>query len=100
MCCLITILAFLGPRIAIIAWYIFDPGRWAEAFSFAPFSPLILTCVGFFLLPWTTIMYVWVFTGGLTVIDWILIGIALLVDLSSYGGGAYGNRDRVPGYSR
>jgi hypothetical protein len=27
-------------------------------------------------------------------IDWIFLGFAFLVDIASYSGGAYGNRDR------
>ena len=100
MCCLFTIVVFLGPRLGIFFWYLFDTARWNLAFSDFPLTPLLLTCLGFFLLPWTTLMYVVVFTGGLTFIDWVLLVLALLVDLSSYGGGAWGNRDRVPGYSR
>jgi len=95
MCCLITVLVFLGPRIGIILWYLFDTARWNEAFD-----SLILPCLGFFLLPWTTIVYVFVYTGGLSIFDWLLIAAAFILDVSSYGGGAFGNRDRIPGYKK
>jgi hypothetical protein len=30
--------------------------------------------------------------------DWIWLGLALLADIGSYTGGAYGNRNQIPGY--
>lgn len=38
------------------------------------------------LLPWTTIAYIFVAPGGLTTVDWIIIGVGLLLDLSTHGG--------------
>ena len=32
--------------------------------------------------------------------DWLWVGLAVLVDIASYSGGAYGNRDRMPGSSQ
>ena len=44
-------------------------------------------------------MYVIVFPGGITGFDWIWLGLGLLADISSYAGGGWGNRNRIPGYS-
>jgi hypothetical protein len=94
MCCLITALVFLGPRLTIIGWYLLDTTRWQEVYN-----TFLVPCVGFFLLPWTTLMYVFVSPGGgINGFDWILMLIALLADLSSYGGGGYGNRKRIRRY--
>jgi hypothetical protein len=30
--------------------------------------------------------------------EWFLIGMGVFADIASYGGSAYGNRDRMPGY--
>jgi hypothetical protein len=43
-------------------------------------------------------MYLIVGGGGIVGFDWVWLGLALVADLASYGGGAYGNRDRIPGY--
>jgi hypothetical protein len=45
--------------------------------------------------PWTTLMYVLVFPDGITGFDfaWIAIGFAL--DVFSWFGGGYSNRDRL-----
>ena len=95
MCCLFTTLVFLGPRVGLLVWWLIDPLRWEAAFS-----NFLWPLLGFLFLPWTTLMYVGIFPGGVTGFDWIWLGLALLADIGSYGGGAYGNRGRVPGYSR
>ncbi len=57
-------------------------------------------CSGLLFLPWTTLMYVLVSPGGVVGIDWLWIGLAVVADIASYSGSAYGNRDRIPGYGR
>jgi len=54
--------------------------------------------LGFLLAPWTTLMYVVVAPAGIDGFDWFWIGLAVLADLASYAGSAYGGRGRVPGY--
>ena len=91
MCCFITALFFLGPRAAILIWWLIDSARWAAAFTGSFIWPLL----GFLLAPWTTLMYVLVFPGGVTGFDWIWLGLGILADIGSYAGGGYGNRDRL-----
>jgi hypothetical protein len=95
MCCLVTSLFFLGPRAAILVWWLLQPLRWQAAFD-----TYIWPVLGFLLLPWTTLAYVVVAPGGVFGAEWLLIVLAVLVDLAGYAGGGYGNRDRVPGYAR
>lgn len=95
MCCLFTTLVLFGPRLGILIWWLLDPVRWNLAFP-----SFIWPLLGFLFLPWTTIMYVSVGINGLSWFDWVWLAIALLVDLGSYGGGAYGNRNRIPGYGQ
>jgi hypothetical protein len=89
MCCLVAVLLFLGPRAGVVLWWLFDRARWDRAFD-----TIIIPIIGFLFLPWTTLAYVLVFSGGLSALDWILLVIALLVDLGSYGGG-YRNRAKI-----
>jgi hypothetical protein len=91
MCCIVTSLALLGPRFAILVWWLIDPGRWDRAFD-----TWIWPVLGFFFLPWTTLMYVIVRPGTVTGFDWVWLGLALVVDILMYTGGGYGNRDRMP----
>ncbi len=91
MCCAFTTLVLLGPRALIVLWWLVDPSRWAHAFSSALWPVL-----GFLFLPWTTLMWVLVWTpAGISGFDWVWIGLAFVCDLVSYSGGAYGNRERI-----
>ena len=93
MCCLFTVLVVLGPRAAILVWWLIDQVRWNLAFD-----TFIWPFLGFLFLPWTTLMYVLVFPGGIEGFDWIWLGLGVLFDLTSWSGGAYGNRDRMRSY--
>lgn len=92
MCCVFTVLLFFGPRLAILVWWLFDRLRFERAFD-----GFILALLGFIFLPWTTLMYLIIFPGGVTGFDWIWLGLALLADIFSYAGGGYGNRGRLRG---
>ena len=60
MCCLIAALFMLGPRAAIFIWWLIEPGRWSLAFD-----TVLWPIVGFLVAPWTTLMYLAVFPGGI-----------------------------------
>jgi hypothetical protein len=92
MCCFFTTLVFLGPRAAILIWWLVNPVRWQ-----ATFSSFIWPLLGFLFVPWATLMYVLVAPGGVVGFDWVWLGLAVLADISMYAGGGYGNRDRFPG---
>ncbi len=92
MCCLFTTLVLLGPRAVIFLWWLFEPVRWS-----ATFDTFIWPFLGFLFLPWTTLMYVLVYPGGIDTIDLVWLGLAFACDLFSWFGGAFGNRDRIRG---
>ena len=91
MCCFFTALVVFGPRLAILIWWLIRPvyvnagvdGNW------------ILAILGWIFLPWTAIMYLIVYPGGIVGFDWIWLGLGLFFDIISYAGGGYGNRDRL-----
>jgi hypothetical protein len=64
-------------------------------------SSFIWPALGIIFLPWTTLMYliVWSPVTGIYGLDWLWLVLAVLADLSTYAGGGYGNRDRIPGYA-
>ena len=96
MCCFITTLFLLGPRAAILVWWLINPIRWNTAFE-----TFLWPFLGFLFLPWTTLMFVLVAPlGNVVGFDWVWLGLAFLADISMYTGGAYGNRSRIPGYSQ
>ena len=90
MCCLITSLFLLGPRAAILVWWLIEPVRWNATFD----TPLL----GFLVLPWTTPTYVAVYPAGINGFDYLFLGIGLAFDLFTWFGGGYGNRGRMRSY--
>ncbi len=62
------------------------------------FSTFIFPCLGFMILPFTTLMYVWLIQGpgGIQGLDWLWLIVAALLDIVSAGGAAAANRNRIP----
>lgn len=89
MCCFLTTLVLIGPRAAVVIWWLAQPLRWQSAFT-----SLVWPLLGFLFLPWVTLAWVLVVPGGVAGLDWVWLGLALAADLGSYGGGAYGRRGR------
>jgi hypothetical protein len=60
----------------------------------------IIPCLGIMILPFTTLMYVFLVTNGLgsslSGIDWLWMFLALLVDVSGIAAAGATNRDRIP----
>ena len=90
MCCVIAALFALGPRAAILFWWLVDQLRWNAAFD-----SFIWPFLGFLLAPWTPLMYVAVQPAGIDGFDYLWLGIAVALDLFSWFGGGYTNRDRI-----
>ena len=76
-------MALIGPRFAILVWWIVDSTRWE-----AVYDTFLWPLLGFIAAPWTTLAYTLVAPGGVRWFDWILLGIAVLADIVSLTGGA------------
>lgn len=89
MCCFFAALVTLGPRFAILIWWLMQPARWEVSFSsfWGPF-------IGFIFAPWTTLSWVAAAPGGITGFDYIIVGIGIFLDIASYTTGEYGRRER------
>ncbi len=96
MCCLWTILLLLGPRVAGVIWWIFQPARWVGDTALSAFDSFLWPMLGLLLVPWTTLMYVIVSPGGVVGWDWLWLGLMFVADIGMYAGGGYGNRERIP----
>ena len=85
MCCLVLSAGFIGPRFALLLWWIF--GDKVDA----AFSSFIWPFLGLLFLPWTTLAYVVFYDVGsgrhVTGFEWFLVGLAFLLDIFSYAGG-------------
>jgi hypothetical protein len=102
MCCITTLALVFISRIAILYWWLTDPQRFGLAFQnwSLPGLPLptwIWPLLGALFLPWTTLAYLYVFPGGITGYEWIILGVALLIDLAGHGG-SYRHRRRIRTY--
>jgi hypothetical protein len=89
MCCLLATLFAFGPRLAILVWWLINPGYIDRGID-----SWILGILAWLFLPWTLLMYLLVYPNGIVGFDWILLGLGVLADLASYSSGAYGNRRR------
>src|SRR6478672_5999446 len=98
MCCLLTVLLFLGPRAALGISWLFDMNWFSRAYD-----TFIWPFAGFIFLPFTTLMWSIILkfdpVTGVTGWNWLWIALAVVVDITSYSGGGYGNRNRIPGFS-
>jgi len=92
MGCLVVLLAFLSPRLAIFVLFLFT-----DVLSRA-FDSWILPFLGFFLLPWTTLAYaaMWSSSDRVSGFEWFIVVLAFLIDLGSY---ARSSRERRMRYA-
>ena len=60
----------------------------------ATFSLLIIPCLGFLFLPFTTLMYVLLMqgVGAIQGLDWLWLGLAVVLDVASVAGAGAANR--------
>ncbi len=80
MGCFVVLLAFFSPRLALFALWLF--GDLLDRAFDSWWVPLL----GFFVLPWTTLAYAVMWSSGRDVhgFDWFIVGLAFLIDLSSW----------------
>jgi hypothetical protein len=90
MACLVVLLAFVSPRLALFAIFLFSD-LLSRAFD-SWFVPLL----GFFLLPWTTLAYAVMWSASsnqVTGFEWFIVILAFVVDLGSYASRGRVRRD-------
>jgi hypothetical protein len=65
------------------------------------FNTFIFPCLGFLFLPFTTLMYVLLFWSsnglGIQGLDWVWLGLAVVLDVATLSSAGYANRNRIPG---
>jgi hypothetical protein len=86
MGCLVLLFALISPRLAIIATWLFS-----DVLSRA-YDAWLVPVIGFFILPWTTLAWAWMYDSGpglrVDGLEWIVVGVAVLCDIGSLFGGA------------
>jgi hypothetical protein len=89
MCCILTTLILLGPRIAALVWWLIWPIRWNAVFGGSILWPIL----GIIFAPWTLLVYVIAFPI-IGFWNWLFLIMAIFIDVGSLVGGGVGNRDR------
>jgi hypothetical protein len=90
MCCFITALLLVGPRLGILVWYLLNP-----VYVNLAFDSFFWGLLGWIFLPWTTLSYIAIYPGGIFGFDWLLLGLGVFADIATYVGG-YREREKVP----
>lgn len=80
MGCFVVLLALFSPRLALFFIWLFS-----NLLSRA-FEDWWVPLLGFFVLPWTTLAYAVMWSSGNRVegFDWFIVGLAFLIDISSW----------------
>jgi hypothetical protein len=97
MPCLFAMFAGLFPRLGTLFIWLARPAYFNAAFGGSWLWPVL----GILFLPFTTLMYVLLYSGvgGLTGWDWMWLILAVVIDVMHYTSTAYYNRERIPGYA-
>jgi len=84
MCCVLVLLALVGPRLVLVLLWLFT------SYLSRAFDTFLWPLLGFLVLPWTTIAYAVAQNelGGLSGLGLVVLALGLLVDLGVVGGGA------------
>ena len=84
MCCVLVLLAFVGPRVVLVLLWLFT-NYLARAYD-----TFLLPLLGFLFLPWTTIAFAIAQNelGGLNLLGIIVVAVGFLADIGVLGGGA------------
>jgi hypothetical protein len=98
MGCLFAIFAGFFPRLAVLFIWLARPAAFSAAFGGNWLWPIL----GVIFLPFTTLMYLllWSPGVGLTGLDWLWLVLAAFLDLGGIGSTGYANRARLPASRR
>ena len=90
--CLTALVSSFSRIMLLFAWLA------RPAMMNATFSSFIIPCLGFLFLPFTTLMYVLLMqgVGAIQGLDWLWLGLAVVLDVASVAGAGAANRNRIP----
>jgi hypothetical protein len=92
--CLFVMFGAFFPRLAVLFIWLARPGIFEAAISSA-----LVAVLGIIFLPFTTLMYVLLWTpAGLSGFDWVWLLLAFLLDIGGVLGSGYANRERAGGF--
>lgn len=90
MPCLVVLIAFFAPRLALFLVWLFSN------YLGQAYQSVVWPLLGFFFAPYTTLAYAWAINANGSVSGVYLVGVivAALLDLGVIGGGAEAKRRR------
>ena len=97
MFCCFAIFAGFFPRIADVLIWLARPTKFMAAFNGNYIWPIL----GIIFLPFTTLMYLILYTPGIALAgwDWFWLILAVVLDVMHWSQMVYNNRKGVPGYT-
>jgi hypothetical protein len=94
MGCLFVMFGAFFPRLAVLFIWLARPAMFEAALGSAAIALL-----GILFLPFTTLMYVLLWTpAGLSGFDWVWLFLAFVIDVGGLASSGYANRDRAGGF--
>lgn len=80
MGCLVPLLALISPRLALFVILVLTD--WVGR----AYDGWIVPVLGFFLLPWTTLAYtfMWGISPGVNGFEWFIVVLGFIVDIAAY----------------
>jgi hypothetical protein len=91
---MMAIFGALLPRFVLLVAWSNDSTYWAQTLFGGP----VLFLGGFLFFPWTTLIYGLVQTNGLSILNLIFIAAAFLIDLGTWGIGAFATKKQADSY--
>jgi hypothetical protein len=90
---MMAIFGAILPRFVLLVGWANDQTYWGALFG----SPILLLG-GFLFLPWTTLVYGLAQANGMSILNWIFLAFALLIDLGTWGIGFFSGRKEYSAY--
>jgi hypothetical protein len=88
MCCIVALMGLVGPRVAFLYAWLFTNEVDQSIDSFW------MKLLGLVFLPWTALFWAiaWAPVGGVSGFGVFLVLLGFVLDIASYGSGAYSRR--------
>jgi len=93
MGCLTGVFGIVLPRFALLVGWYNNPTAWN-----ALYGSQLLFGLGWLAIPWTTLIYGFVAPNGMSLVNWIFVLLAFLLDIGTYGLGFFGGRKQYSSY--
>lgn len=90
---MMAIFGAILPRFAILVGWWNDQAGWSSVFGSD-----VLLLGGFLFFPWTTLIYAFVQPNGLDILNIVFLALAFLIDLGTWGVGAFATRQQASNY--